>query len=303
MRWWFFEGLIWLFLIITGAFLVEIFFSRGWKKIKKQRRLLLVALFLVFLWGVVFYGSYIEPKILTVKNETLEIFNKPNFSLKAAVLSDFHVGPYKRAAWIKEVVAKTNAQKPDLVFLLGDYIMGVEGKTEDLMALSELQAPLGVFAVLGNHDYQNGRAGEVEAALKNFGITVLHNSSTEVTLPDASILYLAGVGDLWYDGDLEKTLNNLSSSQQVILLAHNPDAILDPAVKVTDLILSGHTHGGQIRLPFVGPLFVSASLGRYFDEGVFSVNSVLLFITSGVGEMGPRARLLNPPEVVIFQLD
>lgn len=295
---WLFEGAIWFFLIVLGSVLVEIFFSRGWRKLKKQRWVFGLALFLFFLWGIVFYGSFIEPRIINVKNQTVAVFDKADLSIKVVLLSDFHLGSYKGAGWIEEVVNKTNALQPEAILLLGDYIMGAEGKTEDLVALGQLQAPLGVFAVLGNHDYQNNRAGEVETALKNLGITVLRNSSAIITLSDGSILNLVGVGDLWFDGDLEKSLKNFSSSQQVILLSHNPDAILEPAVKIADLVLSGHTHGGQIRLPIIGPLFVPTVIGSYFSEGNFLVNNVPLFITSGLGEVGPRARLFNWPEVV-----
>lgn len=301
MPWWFFEGILWFFLVLVGAALIEIFTTKGWRKIKKQPTILFSVLFLFFVWSLVFYGSFIEPRTIIIKEQEISFFAQPQTPLKIVLLSDLHVGPYKGAGWIDEVVSKTNALKPDLIFLLGDYVMGQEGKLENLTSLEKLEAPLGVWAVLGNHDYDASRSEEIISFLQLLGIKVLYNSSEAVTLADNSQLVLAGVGDIWYDEDIEKTLDGLNSNEQVILLSHNPDVILDERTRIADLVVSGHTHGGQIRLPFLGPLTVPAVLGRNFDEGFFKT-TVPLFITSGLGEVGPRARLFNPPEIVVLTI-
>ena len=294
-----FDLVVWTFLIITGVVLVDLFLHYRWRVKKRRRLVLLITSLLSLAWLLVFYGSFVEPRMLLVKHENVSVLNN---SIRAALISDIHVGPYKRSGWVEKIVKIANREKPDVIFLLGDYIMGVEGKVEDLLALGQLEAPLGVFAILGNHDYQNNRSAEVETALKNLGITVLRNSSTKIVLSDGSDLFLAGVGDFWYDGMVSAAVDGLSSSDQVILLAHNPDTILDSSVKIADLVLSGHTHGGQIRLPFFGAMFVPTKIGEYFGKGKFLINGISLFITSGTGEMGPRARLFNPPEVAVLEL-
>ncbi|MFH1089426.1 MAG: metallophosphoesterase [Candidatus Uhrbacteria bacterium] len=321
MRWWMFEAAIWFFLIIVGAALIEILVTKG-KKIFRKKLLLLVATFLVLAWGVVFYGSYIEPKILIVKNESFDLvgLNEP---LRVVLLSDIHIGPYKGAGWVEEIVKKTNEQKPDLVLLLGDFVMGQEGKTEQLAALGKFESKYGTFAILGNHDYDAGRSEEVKKALESFGIKVLVNTSTPIKLSDDSVLWLAGAGDLWNDIDLEKTLSGRTTAENVLLMSHNPDVVLSSENDVADLIVSGHTHGGQIRLPWLGPVSnVPTELGKGFDEGWFEqttlsdfsipdsfvdddyvVKTIPFFITSGLGEMGPRARLFNPPEIVMLELE
>ncbi len=302
MRWWMFEAAIWFFLIVVGAALIEILVTNG-KKILRKKLLLFVATFLVLAWGVVFYGSYIEPRILTVKNESFDLVGLDQ-PLRIALLSDIHIGPYKGAGWVAEIVKRTNEQKPDLVLLLGDFVMGSEGQVEQLEQLEQLQTKLGVYAILGNHDYDAGRSEEVWKALESFGVKVLVNTSTPIKLSDDSVLWLAGTGDLWNDIDLEKTLSGRTAAENVLLMSHNPDVVLSSKNDVADLIVSGHTHGGQIRLPWLGPVSnVPTVLGKEYDEGFFQVNDLNVFVTSGLGEMGPRARLFNPPEVMVVELE
>lgn len=262
----------------------------------------MVVAVLFFAWNVVFYGSFVEPRILTVKEVVLPFFENET-TLEVAVLSDFHVGPYKRAGWVEKVVARTNQLKPDLIFLLGDYVMGRQGATDDLAVLEELEAPLGVFAVLGNHDYDANRQEEIRQTLVSLGITVFFNSSEIIRLSDNANLRLAGINDLWNDPDMAQIAVGFAEEEDIILLSHNPDAILFNESSVVDLIIAAHTHGGQIRLPFVGPLSsVPSNLGDKYSEGLFSFGQTELFITSGLGETGPRARLFNPPEIVLLRL-
>lgn len=302
MLWWGFEGIIWIFLVIVGAALVEIITKNG-RKILKRRTLLLAVVVLFFSWSLVFYGSFIEPKILLVKNETVD-FGNITQPLRVALLSDFHIGPYKGADWVEEFVKKTNEQKPDLILLLGDYVFGYLGDVEDLNALQNLSAPLGVYAVLGNHDYDSDRQDEVKNKLEALGIKVLFNSSEEIKLSDGTSFCLAGLNDLWNSPNLGKTLADCPAEENILLMSHNPDAILFDESHAVNLIVSGHTHGGQIRLPFVGPMsFVPTVLPNEYSKGLFDFAGTPFFVTSGLGETGPRARLFSPPEIVILRLN
>lgn len=302
MSWWLFEGVIWIFLVVIGAALIDIFTNYG-KRVLKQRSLLLVSVVLFFSWSVVFYGSFIEPRILVVNKVDIDL---PSFneSLRVAVLSDIHVGPYKNYGWVHDVVTKTNAQNPDVVFLLGDYVFGSFGELGDLDALGELEASLGVYAVLGNHDYDNDRQYEIKEKLESLGIKVLVNDSEELLVSESEKICLAGLGDLWNKFDFEQTLNDCSNQENILLLSHNPDAVLFEQSHVADLMISGHTHGGQIRLPFFGAVSkIPTVLDKSFNQGLFESENSKFFVTSGLGETGPRARLFNPPEIAILELN
>jgi len=301
MSWWLFEGAIWFFLVVTGAALIDIFTKYG-KKVLKQRLLLLVSVVLLFSWSVVFYGSFIEPQILVVNKVDVDLPGL-NKSVRVAVLSDIHVGPYKNYGWVHDVVTKTNAQNPDAVFLLGDYVFGHLGQLSDLDALSGLSAPLGVYAVLGNHDYDGDRQYEIKEKLESLGIKVLINTSEIVSISESEKICLAGLGDLWNRFDFEQTLNDCLNQENILLLSHNPDAILFEQSQVVDLMISGHTHGGQIRLPFFGAVSkIPTILDKSFNQGLFESETSKFFVTSGLGETGPRARLFNPPEIAILEL-
>ncbi|HBR80707.1 MAG: hypothetical protein UX09_C0046G0007 [Candidatus Uhrbacteria bacterium GW2011_GWE2_45_35] len=302
MRWWMFEGAIWFFLIAVGAALIEVFTTHR-LKIKKSSTVFLSVLVLLVAWSVIFFGSFIEPRTLIVRSENYSLFAGVE-NLRAVLISDTHVGPYKNASWINEIVNKSNAERPDLVFLLGDYILGAEGDVRDLDRFGDLSASLGVYAILGNHDYDNDRDLEVQNKLESLGIRVLRNENEKIILSDGREFYLAGVADLWNDADLEKTFSGLTEADEVILLSHNPDAVLDSEIRLADLMLSGHTHGGQIRLPFFGAVSkIPTILGHKYDKGWFELNGLNFFITSGTGEMGPRARLFNPPEIVVLEME
>lgn len=301
MPWWIFEGAIWFFLVLGGAALVEIVAKRG-RKIFKQPTLGLSVVVLFFVWGTIFYGSFIEPRILFVRQETvfLDSFDQ---TIRIALLADFHIGPYKGAGWIEEIVEKTNKQKPDLILLLGDYVFGDLGRVEDLAGLKRLSAPLGVYAILGNHDYDSARQDEIKSKLEALGVKVLLDASEKIELPEGSSFCLAGVNDLWNDSEFDETLGGCLGQENILLMSHNPDAVLLEESRAADLIVAAHSHGGQIRLPFVGPVaLVPTVLSKKYSKGFFSFDGVKIYITSGLGETGPRARLFNPPEIVILEL-
>lgn len=282
--------------------MVEIFFTNG-RRLKRKPLLLWSTVLLFFLWSVIFYGSFIEPRFLSIREEVIDVEGL-SAPLRVAVLSDLHVGPYKGLGWVEKAVKKTNEQSPEIIFLLGDYVMGSAGKLSDLSPLADLRAPFGIYAILGNHDYDNNRDWEIYSRLSELGITVLRNETVLLSLSDGSTILLSGLADWWNDADLEKTLTGLSDEETVILLSHNPDAVLSTDSAASDLILSGHSHGGQITLPLFGPVaFVPTRLGRNFSDGLFLINNEKVFVTSGLGETGPRARLFNPPEIVILELN
>lgn len=260
------------------------------------------------------YGSFIEPQIIVVSRYSVPFPTQK--SLKIALLSDIHVGPYKNAAFVRRLVDETNAQLPDLVLIAGDLVADEESDLSQLAPLQALSAPLGVFAVTGNHDAgkfmaldmatplaRQDRSDAVSETLESLGLRVLRNESTTVRLGDTSIA-IAGVDDIWSNhSSLDKALAGIPAERPLILLAHQPDVILDTLSARADLIAAGHTHGGQIRLPWFGPLGpIPSRIGREYDQGIFTVgNNTELAISRGAGESLLRSRFFAWPQVMLLQ--
>jgi len=297
----YFEFVIFFFLIVVGAYLIEILIK--YKRARRKAWSVFLLLMLGIAWSVIFYGSLVEPRMLVVKEFEVALNEAPAGSIKAAVLSDIHLGPYKKASWAKQVVTQTNALEPDVIFLPGDFIYNVSDQIDMLYPFTDLKAPLGVYAVTGNHDYTDSNVSYVIEALKRYGIVVLENES-QVIETDIGPLTLAGINDLWYDGSALTALQGVQEEDNVILLSHNPDVMLSGIAKPADLVVSGHTHGGQIRLPYYGSVSpLPTLLGREYDRWLKTYEDEQLFITVGLGEIGPRARLFNPPEIALLTIN
>ena len=298
--WVVFDLIIFGFLCSVGFFVLHVWFHHKRHPQKFGMTILLCAL--VIGWVTVFYGSFIESHRLVVNRQSIALSQIPTQTIRVTLISDVHVGPYKKSAWVKEVVSRVMEQQPEIIFLAGDFVTASSEDVQWLDPLKDLKAPYGVYAVTGNHEYQVQAAQETIEKLKSLGIRVLENEQKNILIGDKTVV-LAGVSDIWFDGDLRKTLAGVESGDTVILLAHNPDVVLDVESQKADLVLAGHTHGGEIRLPWIGPVPpLPTKLGRAYDEGWFLRGESQLFITSGVGESGTRARLFNPPEIVVIEV-
>jgi predicted MPP superfamily phosphohydrolase len=267
------------------------------------------ALFSLFL----FYARFIEPFWIIVTKHRVPF---PVAGLRIAVIGDFHVGPHKRDHFVRKAVQRTNRLKPDLVLLVGDFLYDEHADVEHLEPLRQLHARLGVFAVTGNHDsgshhvprgshYRSplDRTDDLDSYLTTLGIRFLRNASVTVGHGDTSFA-VAGVDDLWMESsDLRKTLAGVKKNDACLLLSHQPDVILDPASHRADLIVSGHTHGGQMRLPWWGSLsHMPQRLNKNFDRGIFAVGKgTVLAITHGIGETFVPLRLFARPEIMVLE--
>jgi uncharacterized protein len=265
---------------------------------------------------IVFYGSFIEPHLLTVTH--LQVSLPIERRLRIVVLADFHVGPYKGKEYVERVVRKTNELMPDIVILAGDYVLQERvtlGSIDPLTALKDLRPSLGTFAVMGNHDHGLHRSvlglrrpvedhtDILTGFFEQLGITVLANRHEILSLGTESIA-IAGVDDvIAKDADLGAALAGIPEGMAVILAAHNPDVMLDPLIWRASLVVAGHTHGGQIRLPWFGSVaMLPTHLGQQYDQGVFQMTpATQLAITRGVGESGARSRLFAPPEILLLE--
>jgi predicted MPP superfamily phosphohydrolase len=259
----------------------------------------------ILLAAVLWRALWREPRRNRVRERTLRLPRWPQDldGLRVALVSDLHTGaPHVDEARLHEVVEAVDAQRPDLVVLLGDFIDpdvrgGSAVEPEAITApLARLRAPLGVFAVLGNHDWQN--AGEaVAAALRAAGIPVLENEAVA-----AGPVYVAGLADLrTREPDVAGTLAAVPDGAPVIVLSHDPDLFPQIPDRVA-LTLSGHTHGGQIAVPLLRRRAIPSRFGERFARGHVEEDGRHLYVTSGVGTTGWPVRLLAPAEVVILKL-
>ncbi len=227
--------------------------------------------------------------------------------LRVVALSDVHAGaPYVDLKKLRQVVALANAQRPDLVVLLGDYVIhGVVGgrfiaPEETAWELKALRARLGVFAVLGNHDHWLG-AARVERALVDAGLAVIDGKAVRV-VGGGRELWLIGIPDIWAGWpDVPALVAKVPPGEPLLALTHNPD-IFPFLPQGIDLLLAGHTHGGQLSLPLLGAPVVPSSFGQRYARGHVVEEGRHLFVTSGIGTSILPLRLRVPPEVSLVVL-
>lgn len=252
--------------------------------------------------GLTSYGySQAELNWLKVTRVTVPIRNLPAAAegFRIAHLTDLHLHPVTTLENIRAAVALANSLQPDVTVLTGDYVTGsAEDVFELAPVLAQLNARHGVFATLGNHDWWTD-AAVVQSGLQRAGVTVLMNSG--VHLPVG--VHLAGVDDPWSGApDLRTALAKSTSNTPTVLLAHEPDFADDFSQdERVALQLSGHTHGGQIRLPGKGAL-VLPLYGHKYDYGLFRVRQTWVYTSSGVGSAILGLRINCRPEVVELTL-
>jgi predicted MPP superfamily phosphohydrolase len=250
------------------------------------------------------YSTRIEPGWLTVERVQIPLKQlKPALEgFKIVQMSDIHLHPYTELEFVKKAVALANSLHPDLVVLTGDYVMeSAESIFELAPALAALNARYGIFTCLGNHDLWTD-AETVCTGLRQAGLPVLINEGISLGVGQTQ-LYLAGVDDGWSGQiDLKTTLAKLPPDTPTILLAHEPDLAdtfaLDGRIS---LQLSGHSHGGQVRLPGLGAPILP-HLGRKYDQGLYQVRDMWLYTNRGIG-LGPVPLRFNcPPEITEITL-
>ena len=236
--------------------------------------------------------------------------------LSITVIADLHAGgPNMGRARIQDVVEVANTLRSDIVLLLGDYVATHRFVTEvvppDVWAgeLARLRAPLGVHAILGNHDWWHHQA-EIRQALASAKIPVMENSAVLLGEPGArfwlaglgdQIAYVLGRGRFRGIDDLPGTLAQVTTDDPVILMAHEPDIFTEVPDRVS-ITLAGHTHGGQIRLPLVWPRVVPSRYGARFAYGHISEGGRDMIVSGGLGTSFVPMRLGVPPEILRIDL-
>lgn len=257
------------------------------------------------------YSCLVEPNQITIENVRLVLPRLPEafHGIRIVQFSDLHFGHYTGKREIGRAVEQANALKPDLAVVTGDFVTApYYGTPTNEYAyvdacgevLAGLRTPLGTFACLGNHDVSVDPYG-VTQILKGRGLKVLRNSSAVVEQHGARF-WIAGVDDVLYArADLDRTLVMTPHDEFTVLLAHEPDFADHAKSYPIDLQLSGHSHGGQIRLPLIGALYYPP-LSRKYPQGLYRVGNLHLYTNRGIGTIVVPARFLAPPEITLFTL-
>jgi len=250
------------------------------------------------------FGGWRRKRLVVDRADVTLVGLAPSFdNYRIAFLTDLHYSAVVPEWFLARAVATALALEPDLILLGGDFLSHNRRYVAGLVELLKpLAAPDGVFGVLGNHDHYVG-AEIVRAALASAGVRELLNASVVVRRGDAE-LAVGGVGDLRFDViDFHAAVAGLSGDVPRIVVSHDPDvfAYWPPDVRL-DLMLSGHTHGGQAHLPLLGPPFVPSQFGFRYLAGHIRHGDRQLYVSRGVGAITAPIRWRCPPEITLVAL-
>ncbi|OGH84603.1 MAG: hypothetical protein A2261_03180 [Candidatus Magasanikbacteria bacterium RIFOXYA2_FULL_44_8] len=278
-----------------------------------------VIIILLFGAVVIFDAHFIEPWTIRTTPVAIDMKNL-TAPIKIAFVSDIQVGNHKKSEWVEKIVERIKQEKPDLVLLGGDQIDN-EGTFEDesvyLEPLKKLVGEYPIYAVMGNHEYGignrvrdnsrywSGDRSQLEIdRFKQLNIPILHNDLICPEIQKQKIC-LYGVDDPWGSKIDYTNLKNWNQTTPLVLLTHNPDAVMTWPDNITkpNLTLAGHTHGGQIYLPIIGPLgSAGIDLPKKYYRGLNDYHDIPIYTSVGIGESGGQLRFWTLPEIAIITL-
>jgi uncharacterized protein len=256
-------------------------------------------------------GFLLEPHAYAIERVQIELPRLPEafHRFRIVQISDIHFGPYMHSAGVESAVRMAKAFEPDLVVLTGDFVSHPLGEksgprgARHAEPCAEALTQFGktpMLAVLGNHDCWND-AGIVAGTLKDRGIQVLRNQATVIER-GRDRLWIAGASDaIAEDVDLPGALKPIPAGECTVLLAHEPDFADHASRYDIDLQLSGHSHGGQVRLPGIGALILP-ELAKKYPEGLNRIRKLQLYTNRGLGVISPPVRFNCPPEITFHTL-
>lgn len=269
------------------------------------KKIVLATILTMFLTTI--YGFIVEPNILIMISKiTIEINGLPSCfnGFRIVQISDLHFGSFKLNVreWI--ILSKIKTLKPDIIVVTGDFVSKVTAMEEALDFVEKLANIAPVFVVFGNWDWWSLiDLSEFKEKLKSIpNVTVLNNIYSKLNR-ECGTIFIVGVDDPYTSkANLGKALEDIPANSVKILLAHSPQ-IIDEAKGKVQLVLAGHTHGGQIVLPIIGPPFIPLpSKYRKYVAGLFIENGTYMYVSRGIGTSILPARFLSPPEIVLVIL-
>lgn len=281
--------------------------------IKKIRIVMIICILMLLIAGMTtFYAFKVEPFRLKINKIELNKKQKNSETLKIVQLSDTHIKADFTVKELRKAVNKINHEKPDLIVFTGDLYDNYGTYNDDERLIAELQrldATIGKYAVWGNRDYGGGSESIYENILTESGFQLLKNAQQMVTLSNDKRLLLAGLDDTMLGQPIPLDTTRVRQADYAVLLSHEPDTAMNYFDDGYDLILSGHSHGGQIKIPFIPQINKKAlRVTRYadnYDAGLYEVGEnkkTKLYVNTGLGTTHISARLGVVPEISSFEI-
>ncbi len=255
---------------------------------------------------IVFYSTFVEPKLLRVMQYDVSLSKVEGNLIKVVQFSDTHIGDFFTIEELQKVVDKINEQNADLVLFTGDLMDNAamyDGDIEEISnVLLEIKSRFGKYAVFGNRDYGGGAERFYEDLMESAGFKVLLNNHETLTIKGTT-LSLFGADDAligYYDPN--QTMQGITDEHLNLLMLHEPDLADDFVNYPVDLVVAGHSHGGQVYIPFVGPV-MTTTLGEKYVRGFYEVSrEMTLYVNTGIGNTKVPFRLFNVPRITVLYL-
>lgn len=295
------------YFLIYGSYLIFLFLILFiyQLKINKKRGQRLFYTILIAISLIFVYARFIEPNWLNIQNYHYILNNdsiKQEKTIKTVVISDLHLGIYKNHDYLSKIVKKINNLNPDLVLIPGDFVfhLNKEKIQKYFQPLTKLNAP--TFGVTGNHDDGNpGKdiSADLTIELGKLGINIINDETATITIKDNTIKII-GFRDYWNDKKNYNVAKIVQKEDLLLGLVHNPDAVYNFPINNIDIFVTGHTHGGQIRIPYLYELAIPCIYP--FGKGFYLTNNQMVFVSPGVGMVGLPMRFLMRPEISVVEI-
>lgn len=280
---------------------------------KMNRRTFLKKLMITGIGGILAtsfsygYARFIEPAQLTVTHHIIShpLIPKEFTGTKLLQFSDVHLGHYYELSRFRHTIKKINELQPDIVLFTGD-LLDEPNKYPHIDAvaneLSRIHAPLGKFSIYGNHDHGGYGTEIYRYIMEKSGFQMLVNEHVLIKRQNESFIAIAGVDDMMLGKpNFSDMIKSIPDSTYTIVLLHEPDGAIQMSRYPAHLQLSGHSHGGQVQLPFIGPL-ITPPLSETYYEGFYQIHHLTLYVNRGLGTTRIPLRFLSPPELTVFTL-
>lgn len=261
------------------------------------------AIFIGLVSGVLVYARFIEPHLILVKTTRYQMLPDQPLQrpVRIALIADLHIGLFSgHERQLKQIVAKLNQEEPEMVLVAGDWTYEPENKLADELAiLKEIKAP--IYSVTGNHDEQY--PGPPIQELLKHALEVNHVIDIEGQIVEFDEFRLIGIGDLWSGRTDMRYMPDLPQDKPWLILSHNPDTVdMVPKLPTHPLMLSGHTHGGQVELPWLTDYVMKRVSIVGHKKGLYRHEHADVFVTVGTGMVGVPFRFRVPPTIDIIEL-
>ena len=262
------------------------------------------------------YASFVEPNLLRAEKKELEYGlvsddteHQSLMNLKMVQFTDTQLGPFYGLEQFKRVIDRINEEKPDIIIFTGDLFdvpNAYESKDEAMKILKQLDKTALKIAVFGNHDFGGGGKAIYEDFMSEAGFIVLINEMLSYKMENGRIFDFYGIDDgMLGKPNFDFIENKIDASHYNILILHEPDLYEYAEDKPFDLILSGHSHGGQINLPILGPI-VTPPLSKVYTDGYYKIDNErnsLLYVNTGLGNTKMKYRFGNIPQIAVFTIE